>query len=412
MPFDPSAHADTAKGPAAPEPVTGTDVLPRLADAMRSDLDGVTDRATRRILESIDAYVMDGDVPREDLWWSVRRNVEVVINALATQQPPGPEDLALRRELGVRRAEQGLALLDLMRAFRLGYLELWEVLFELARDQGQEAVTALAGDAALVWNTMDQVSSAVEEGYRDQLARTGQDQRHRALALLTALRAGRQPETGALLEALGHDPGGWFEAAAIGRGPNLGAPRGEAIAIEQADHLVLITSWHRKGVRRLVDGHPLLAEAPHVGIGGGPVRRTDLARAIDEAESALSAAAQLGQRCLVHDEQWFDCMVLASRDALPDRVVAAARAIAQDDDLAATLTAVLAHDGNATRAAADVHLHPNGVTYRLRRFAERHGIDARTSAGATDARAAMTVARTMTAQPPRDADVEGSSRAP
>ncbi len=419
--FDPSAHADTAKGTAEPADgeiaSTGHGVLSRLAAAMRSDLDGVTDRATARILRSIGAYEAGTEVPRDDLWWSVRRNVEVVVHAVETGTPPAGEDLALRRELGVRRARQGLPLLDLMRAFRLGYLELWEVLFELATTQGQAAVTALAGDAALVWNTMDQVSSAVEEGYREHQAASGQDARRRALALLTALREERLPEARALLQELGRDPSDAFEVAAIARGvatvrPAFDATTG-AISVEQADHVVILLParpappgataapgelapgqlGHLEQLGQLGPDHPALRDASHIGIGAGPVDLPDVPGALREAEAALVAAEALGESCISHDERWFDCLVVASPAALPRRVRALAGALGQDEDLRETVAAVLRHDGNVSRAAGDLHLHPNGVSYRLRRMAETLDVDPRTAVGALESRAALTLAR-------------------
>ncbi|MFP5308235.1 MAG: PucR family transcriptional regulator [Actinomycetes bacterium] len=379
--------------------------LTAVAAELAHGVDDVTDRATGRILETIAGYAPTRVVPREDLWWSVRRNVELVLVTLVTGELPGEPDLAVRRELGVRRAEQGLALADLLRAFRVGYLAVWESLSEAAHLHGPAAVSALAEQAALVWGAMDAVSSAVADGYRDRATALDVDQRRRVHALLEALRgADAAVVIERALEA-GIDPAATLHVAAC-RGLHASqVPVGTGV--EQGDHTVVLLTEaaavsaglaHEEGsgevdVDAALAGALRTAGATHVGTGRGRAGVTAGGGTLRQAESALRAAIELDEPVVAFDDDWLACTVLDNAADLRDALAPVIAHLTDDAEARATVTAFLDADGNLTRAAALLHLHPNGVAYRVRRLAEQTGLDLRTSAGARAAHVALLLAR-------------------
>jgi hypothetical protein len=376
--------------------------LATVAAELAADIDDVTDAATRRILETIAGYSPTDVVPREDLWWSVRRNVELVLVTLATEALPSESELSVRRELGVRRAEQGLALADLLRAFRVGYLAVWEALTDAAHRQGPDAVAALAEQAALVWGAMDAVSSAVADGYRDRATALDVDHRRRVLALVDALRAGDVPvATERALEA-GIDPGAAVHVAAC-RGVHASqVPLGTGI--EQGDRTLVLLPHRDAATAGVPTDEPTSFEAAmvdalrtagatHVGTGPAAAGIATAARALTQAESALRAAVALDVPVLSYAHDWLACTVIDAGDPLQDVLAPVVSHLAADADARATVEAFLAADGNLTRAADRLHLHPNGVAYRVRRLAEQTGVDLRTSAGAREAHVALLLAR-------------------
>jgi hypothetical protein len=376
--------------------------LATVAAELAADIDDVTDAATRRILETIAGYSPTDVVPREDLWWSVRRNVELVLVTLATEALPSESELSVRRELGVRRAEQGLALADLLRAFRVGYLAVWEALTDAAHRQGPDAVAALAEQAALVWGAMDAVSSAVADGYRDRATALDVDHRRRVLALVDALRAGDVPvATERALEA-GIDPGAAVHVAAC-RGVAMGQQHQRPVALLDAraqrdlgrvDAATAgVPTDEPTSVEAAMVDALRTAGATHVGTGPAAAGIATAARALTQAESALRAAVALDVPVLSYAHDWLACTVIDAGDPLQDVLAPVVSHLAADADARATVEAFLAADGNLTRAADRLHLHPNGVAYRVRRLAEQTGVDLRTSAGAREAHVALLLAR-------------------
>jgi len=105
------------------------------------------------------------------------------------------------------------------------------------------------------------------------------------------------------------------------------------------------------------------------------------AAGLSQAERALALSRRDGAPVVFRDE-WLLCVVL---DHLNDAEVTLGPAIEllrRDDSMRQTLAAYLGANAHLASAAAELFVHPNTVAYRLGRFAERSGIDARVSTSA------------------------------
>src|SRR5688500_17712800 len=88
-----------ATPPADTAPADADDRLAALVARMSARAEDFVDRAVRRITGTIGSYDRDATVPRDDLWWSVYRNLQAVLAAVGNERPLDDEELALRREL-------------------------------------------------------------------------------------------------------------------------------------------------------------------------------------------------------------------------------------------------------------------------------------------------------------------------
>jgi hypothetical protein len=89
-----------------------------------TDLDELTARIVACIDAEIPAY-RAGPVPREDLAASIRHNVGLILLGIAERREPTAAEIRVRRELGTRRAIQGMPVDALLEAYNVGYRELW-----------------------------------------------------------------------------------------------------------------------------------------------------------------------------------------------------------------------------------------------------------------------------------------------
>src|SRR5579863_7809528 len=96
----------------------------QLAAALTGRLDEVVERLTATITTDIASYragVVDADDVRE----AVRSNLAFMIEALRRS---GPVDLSAPRQTGLLRGQSGAPLPELLRAYRIGFAELWRLL--------------------------------------------------------------------------------------------------------------------------------------------------------------------------------------------------------------------------------------------------------------------------------------------
>ncbi|HEX3260557.1 MAG TPA: hypothetical protein VHS35_18685, partial [Pseudonocardia sp.] len=119
----------------------------RVAGALKLRFDELVDRLTERIAAEIDLYGSDAVVARSELHRSVADNFTFMLGAMSTSDDP---DLGPPRRTGRRRAQEGMPLPELLRAYRLGFACLWEELLAEARATGDGAVRALTDTAASI----------------------------------------------------------------------------------------------------------------------------------------------------------------------------------------------------------------------------------------------------------------------
>ncbi|HEX3792350.1 MAG TPA: helix-turn-helix domain-containing protein [Pseudonocardiaceae bacterium] len=360
----------------------------RLADAIAARMDEIVDQLTDRVVADIEPYRTDL-VSRDELRRSMAHNVGYVVERLRG----GCElDLSAPRETGRQRARAGLPLPELLRAYRLGFADLWAVLVEQARLTGSTAYAALVDTATYVWSLADDYSLAVTDAYRDaQADRMFEEARQRS-ALIEAVLTGDSVDHGTLWEVaerLRIPFEGAFlvvaaETGSIGANP-LGRvePRLAALDISSGWRLLPGLELGLLSLRtssRLPDALAVITTVAHTRIGVSPVFG-QLDGAPNAARLARIAMTSVpASTVAVHQFDTTALGVLAAAD--PDTSRRVAHTVLGDivslpaedrDTLLATLETWLDAKGSATETGKLLYVHPNTVRHRLRRIEQHTG---------------------------------------
>jgi hypothetical protein len=289
-------------------------------------------------------------------------------------------DRALYVAVGERWFRSGHSLDDLQSGYHLGARVVWRRIAAVATEARAEAATvAVLADALFAY--LDEIAAVTVEGFvAAQAAAAGEVERRRA-RLLTLLVADPAPERAVLDRAA--QEAGWplprrLAVVALGTSDDLGALRGRRLP---ADAL----SGTADGAACLVFPDP-----------DGPGRRRALALVLHGLIAALgpAVAPEHGARSWararalhrlvtapglhVADEHLLE-LLLAEDPSLVDDLARlrlaplAALAPRSRERLEQTLLAYLRQRGNGPRMAADLHVHPQTVRYRLARLRELLG---------------------------------------
>jgi PucR C-terminal helix-turn-helix domain len=371
--------------------------------AMSARVDAMTDRMVGVLLQTEPVYRDLARYGGDELRSSTRANLERGVQALSGRPRNGARggSVAGAREVGRRRAAQGIPLEAVLRAYRLGGQVTWEELLAVSRDAGGGHDPLLLEVAGSVWRTNDIHCAAAAEGYREEERR------------LTAVdESARQHVLDGLLDGRGSDPAFVRTASEL-----LALPLGGRL-------LVAVAPSDGAGFPTLADPAPALlcrgvrsvwgarsdAQVGVVALGAKrecDVRRwlEELARgpvgvsAVVEGAAAAGSAYRLAEtaartlpagvgRVVPIDDRLPEAL-LSNSPEISSRLVGQSfgRLLELPDDeravLLETLSAFLAADGSPTRAADALFCHRNTVMHRLRR------IEAVTGRKLTDARSRL-----------------------
>ena len=109
--------------------------LAELAPPLLDELDSMTSRMISILERTEGAYADQGPVVLAELFESTRSNLERAVRTLMGDADDGGRAaLAAAREVGRRRAAQGVPLETVLRAYRLGGQVTWEALRAAARE--------------------------------------------------------------------------------------------------------------------------------------------------------------------------------------------------------------------------------------------------------------------------------------
>ncbi len=361
-----------------------------LTDHRRGRVEAITERLVDTIVRDNHAYQATPTVTREDLRRSCHDNIdrilEILRDAIGQDSLPPQDDpvYGAARETGRRRAEQGLALDDVLRSFRIGGRLIWDDLVH----QGDTALDPLAVReiGTRLWEVVDATSEQVAIAYHHQertLVRADEQQR---AELWEGVLGGRARE-----------PGFAREAALL-----LDLPADADLVVVVATELRLrlaeqalaphATAW----VRRTADVVGLVAlreDSPREALAAlevlasdceGPLGVSSVCRGLSGVEqgyvqASLALRAQGGIAGLARfDDRLPEALLLGSPE-VASRLVESwlgpvlALVPGEARALTDTLVAWVATGGSATRTAAVVHCHRNTVANRLHRFAEVTG---------------------------------------
>lgn len=356
----------------------------RLCRELHDDLDDVSARITAVIFEAVPAYV-DSAVPRPDLGRSVERSVADLLVGIAEHRDPTPEELRRRADLGARRATQGLPVDTLKQAFHTGYLELWKILVERAGGFDSDLSPLLLQASTTMWSWTHQVSDALGHAHAETLrtlALRAASIRQRFLELVMA-GDHESEEAITLARELDFDPVGPFRAHVVRTAVLDGSetPRLQTACARMAGNQQVIS----QGARLVVlsqhgDEAPveqvLTDQLPEATIGVGLVRDgLDGARlSIGDAERALALTTR--PRVIVFEQVWPWALLARDLDRAQPLLDTARRTARAHPHLAEAVTAY-ASSGSIADAGRSLGVHPNTITYRLERWAELSGWDAR-----------------------------------
>ncbi len=313
----------------------------------------------------------------------IRQGVEVALSQFA-DLVADPEldrsDLdAVYRGLGAGEYGERRSLDALLAAYRLGARVAWRRVSELAIEAGYDRHT-LARLAEAVFAYIDEVSALSAEGYAQaQSAAAGQAERLRTRLAELMLNPATNPDAiGAAAAEAGWDPPARVAALAWnGDAPGL---RGRLPA---STPVVEPTDGGGVGVAFIADpGGPGLLARLRRGAGGLPLV---LGPAVAPAAAATSAARARDVLALIDsgvieargltlaDDHLGPLIAHADAPALAE--LARRRLAPLDDETPAsrrrlmkTLRSWLDHQGEVARIAADLHVHPQTVRYRLTRL--------------------------------------------
>ena len=327
-------------------------------------------------------------VPTGEHFADVEGQYAALLDGLAARRHPSAADAERARELGARRARQGLPLESVISAYHIGYRELWNALLERAELEDPELAVRLLRLVNLVWTWVQRASAAAADGFAEvTLARQAAttELAHRFLeALYTGESAGEEVALAA--RALGFDPAADFRAVCADVADTDGADlervrtalrrTGSTAAAVRGDVLVLVAQGVDDALRpeRVAD---LLGRGP-VGIGLSRRGLPGAAASIVDAERSLAVARRTGEPAAFGDH-WMLATLLPHHHEL--EAVLDTDADERHPHLRDAVTAYADHGFSTTAAATALHLHPNTVKYRLDRWQLLTGWDPRTFDG-------------------------------
>ncbi|GAA3193750.1 helix-turn-helix domain-containing protein [Actinocorallia longicatena] len=280
--------------------------------------------------------------------------------ALKEDRPATPRELEVMERIGAERARSGIPFHALVRAVRSTA--------ELALEHGQGRV-----DASRMWQWVVDALEAASAAHRQVELEIMREDRYRRAAFLTDLFGGRLNGTKLTMLAseFGVDPGEYYLAFRA-RISSTDVRRRFEAAVEGSG---LIES-HQGELVGVLAGSPRLFGDGLVALG----QRLPLASAASsfaQASTVLRVATAFGMSGVVNIADIpLRAAVLESPNLtglVTERCLGAIPAV-QRDLFTQTLTAYLGHDLHVAEAATELHVHPNTLRYRIRRFEELSGL--------------------------------------
>ena len=356
-------------------------------------LDEVVERSVEAISQAVPSYARAGDAHMDDVRESVRENVLTLSTALSHHRAVTSEELASIERVGARRAEAGIPLQDLLRAYRTVVRTCWDVLSEECRASPKGALEASLVLAEAVLRYTDQVSTTVADAYLSAQRAIVREQEGARREFLADVLYGVEAQPEDILRrahTFGYDLSQDYMAL-VGRGPEQDSRREAMVAAavarlygpSSADPIVLQKAEHTIALVPVAgESDPaampekLVAELTgdwRFGVGGPEPGLEGIRRAYIEAREALEIGMGLELSGLVYR---FDDLLLyhflRSEPALLDRFVGTTLGplIEYDErrkgELIQTLEAYFKADGSVKLTGAALFAHPHTISYRLK----------------------------------------------
>ncbi|GII79561.1 Fis family transcriptional regulator [Sphaerisporangium rufum] len=359
-----------------------TSVRPAVAPLLRA----VTAELADQMVAEIQARVPEYSRPADDMYIKVlhlgvaealRRFVDRI------ERPRQPWDPEVFRAIGRGEAAEGRDLEPFQTAMRLGARVAWRRLTEQAEQLGLDPPTLYdLGEAIFVF--LDQLADAATDGYNEARAGAAGEMERRRRRLLDLLLS-RPPASPEAIAGLAKAAGWRLPRTVAGvalaerddyRAPSL--PPDVLAGLDHGDPCLLVPDPAGPGRVRAVEAALRGFRAAL----GPPVPLASAATSLRWAREALALAARgvLDDRRGVLRCTDHMATLIVFRDEELVAVLAESRLAplahlrpAQRDRLAETLLAWLRCGRAAGEVAAQLHVHPQTVRYRLRQLEELYG---------------------------------------
>jgi PucR-like helix-turn-helix protein len=348
------------------------DTAAHVVGTLVAEIEGELDTLVPEIGDRIRAEIPDfRRLPAETLARAIRGNVTRALTALRHLRPPTDAELEQAAEIGRERAEQGLTVDAVLHAYRVSVTAVWSRFGELARERGADVASVLAFSETL-WVWADAVMDIVAAAHREIELEQAREEQQRRDAFLLALLTGT------------------LDAAELRRDSatfGLDADR-EFIPFRARG-----TLSHRVAVALAGDGGMIMSldrdlagiatrapvALPGIVTGLGPPARLEaLPAAFALASRVLQTALAFGQEGAFTLADLSIRPAIVADDALGDAF--AARYLEPlaglgrlGAELEETLRTWFDQGMRVEDAARALHVHPNTLRHRLRRFEETTG---------------------------------------
>jgi hypothetical protein len=349
-------------------------VLARLVAEVEADLDPMVAAVGDRIRADVPAFRR---LPSGTLEHAVRGNVGRALDALREVREPTADELERAADVGRERAEQGLPVEAVLHAYRISVGAVWSRFGEVAREHGADVPSVLAFSETL-WRWADAVMDVVATAHREvELEQAREEQQRRDAFVVALLTGGTDPTTlAADLRAHGLDAERRYVPFRARCAQPGGVKRRTALDLAGPDGLVTTLDHDAVGIAA---DRPDGAAGVTVGVGTA-VEPAGLSGSFVAASRALTTALAFGQ------EGVFDLADLSVRPAiLADDVLGDAFVARYLDplgslgrlgaDLETTLRAWFDTGMRTDETARVLHLHPNTLRHRMKRFEDATGAD-------------------------------------
>jgi hypothetical protein len=364
-------------------------VVAALAAEVERELPELVEATTRQILEQIPVYREQRFLTQTELRRSVRVNLEFVMHTLQGGEAP---DLSQARAAGRGRALQGAPLPEVLRAYRIGFTEVWHRFVALTARGDNQDLAGLVAVTSAIWALIDDYAEALTLAYRDTSAEVVVAHQNRRSALVEALFAGGAATEGKLWDiarVLELSLDGTFVVVAA-ETPRLGhepLPQIEQrLRAAQQASAWRLTPDLQVGIVSMRD--PLAAKVIVDLTGAEPVGRIGMspvfsglgntARALHFARVALSSLAPGASGLVQFTESPLAGLVASAPEAsvqLAHHVLRPILDLPGDDRnvLLLTLRAWFDCQGSTKLTSERMFCHPNTIRHRLRRVTEELG---------------------------------------
>ncbi|WP_353940830.1 helix-turn-helix domain-containing protein [Streptomyces sp. HUAS MG91] len=361
-----------------------------LAMTLLTDLDPLIADLAADICAHSTRYASGRPVSRDDLELTLRGNIELALGEFGRLPGDRGRFEAVAADNGRLRAEQGMPLATVLKAYRRGGRVLWQAMADWMRDRPPSQQRLMGDMAGAVWETIDRFSSEMADAYRLRTLELEHRDASRRGALFEALldgRAGDPAVAAAAASALGvprHDRFVVVLVAQDARDP--ASPPDPGPTLETAG---MWSFWRSRGetvaglVRLGTQEPAVLVDTlrAHLGYRAGVSPAfTELAladqglrlarRALDTLAPGRGEVAELDER-LVH-------AALGTEPEIAERLVAryldgVLSSGVEGPALLTTLRVWLDSGCSASRTAARLFCHRNTVLNRISRVAELTG---------------------------------------